>query len=88
MNTAQSVILCHKCGGDLTGRDSGLFGCHCISGYVRDWQVAIPWEKARIGQMEHYNRWLDMFGRRDRTLRECLPLMRQIAKLESLTITP
>src|SRR5881394_2983932 len=31
-------ILCHKCGGALTGDDKRLYSCHCISGYVRDWQ--------------------------------------------------
>lgn len=39
------MILCHKCSGLLGHGDSedasNLFGCSCISGYIRDFQVPI-----------------------------------------------
>ncbi len=44
------VVLCHKCRGNLSGPSEGLFGCGCMSGWIRDWQVAIPVEEAIIEQ--------------------------------------
>lgn len=33
----RNVFLCHKCDGALSGPNGvGLYGCGCISGWVRD----------------------------------------------------
>lgn len=45
----QNVYLCHKCYGELSYRKDGpklLFGCGCISGWVRDWQEPITYDAA------------------------------------------
>jgi hypothetical protein len=47
------VILCHKCAGTLTQHnDPRLYGCGCISGYVRDWQKPISYDEACKAQLE------------------------------------
>ncbi len=41
-----NIILCHKCDGILEGNAPGLFGCGCMSGWVRDWQKPISFTDA------------------------------------------
>lgn len=86
----QPVILCHKCGGSLGNSQAPLFGCHCISGYVRDWQTSIPFEQAAREQLAVSKRRLKLFlsqGRdaNDLALVDC---NRHIAELEKAGVTP
>lgn len=42
-----TVYLCHKCSGALTPHnDKRLYGCGCISGYVRDFYIPITIRQA------------------------------------------
>jgi len=45
----QKTYLCHKCSGDL-GNGNGLYGCACISGWIRDWQEPVTIEAAQVVQ--------------------------------------
>jgi hypothetical protein len=58
-----AVYLCHKCGGLLTRYDAdpALYGCRCISGYIRDWQSPTPIAELRAVQLEHCRERLDLY---------------------------
>jgi hypothetical protein len=46
------VYICHKCGGTLSHHDdAALYGCGCMSGYVRDWQLPVSMGEARSTQV-------------------------------------
>lgn len=62
----RNVYLCHKCLGALADpRDSGLYGCSCISGYVRDWQTPITLDAARKAQAENKEKMAKWRAERD-----------------------
>lgn len=46
----ERVYLCHKCSGALTQTRAFLFGCVCISGWVREWQEPVSIEDAVLAQ--------------------------------------
>lgn len=48
--TNSKVYLCHKCSGALTGNNRELYGCGCMSGWVRDWQTPVTLEQAKAEQ--------------------------------------
>lgn len=75
------VYVCHKCGGTLTGNggDDRLYGCECMSGYVRDWQV--PSKDPVREQIEHTTRWIALFNRQGREPVESEHLFARLAKL-------
>jgi hypothetical protein len=59
----RTVFLCHKCGGTLTQCDlPQAYGCDCISGYVRDWQIPIPVDKVRNIQIAELEQRLALFA--------------------------
>jgi hypothetical protein len=64
-----NVYLCHKCGGTLTSQneDSTLYGCDCMSGWVRDWQHPIPIAECRAIQIRHCMERLALYRRQGRS---------------------
>jgi hypothetical protein len=58
------IYLCHKCSGHLTTHNPNgvsAYACHCISGYVRDWQSPTKLDDVRgiqqqqlLGSLELY----------------------------------
>ena len=66
------MILCHKCSGVLVAfREEdriGLYGCSCISGWVRDWQEPVTRAQAIAAQVKATEGWIKLFigqGRRE-----------------------
>lgn len=72
------IILCHKCGGKLTGvKRSDLYDCSCMSGYVREWQKPISLAEAKVKQAEMMERRLALYHRQGRSDYEISELMRR-----------
>jgi hypothetical protein len=57
------MYLCHKCGGHLTDNTNGAsaYGCHCISGYVRDFQSPTNSNDVQLIQLAHVLDSLDLY---------------------------
>lgn len=46
------IILCHKCGGTLTADQKPLYGCGCISSYIRGFEPCLTLPEA-IEEQRH-----------------------------------
>ena len=60
----EKIILCHKCSGVLAGNDEaqrGLYGCGCISGYVRGFEPLLSREEAIEKQIQAQLGWIELF---------------------------
>lgn len=56
------MILCHKCSGLLSGeKDTGLYGCQCISGYIRGFEPEVSLEQAAIEQVKREIEWFALY---------------------------
>ena len=81
------MILCHKCSGVLASRGEntdGLFGCGCISGYVRGFEPNLSRQEAVVSQIKATNQRISLFVSQGRGDDYIAPLRSRIAKLESL----
>lgn len=80
-----AIYLCHKCGGVLNhnGGDERLYSCQCISGWVRDWQH--PSVNPRAEQVEHTQRWIELFTSQGREPSYFEPLYERMSKLKGTT---
>lgn len=59
---SDSIYLCHKCAGTLTSCDlKEAYGCNCISGYVRDWQVPTKLADVKVKQLDALQSRLDLY---------------------------
>lgn len=61
-----AIYCCHKCGGNLGDRHPALYGCSCISGWVRDWQEPTPLAEALAYQRDRTREWIELFIRQGR----------------------
>lgn len=81
------MILCHKCSGILanSGKDSsGLFGCACISGYVRGFEKVLNREQAINAQIRA-SRWrIDLIAKQGGTEEAKAPYIKRLANLQAL----
>jgi hypothetical protein len=68
MESMEHVYLCHKCGGLLTrhNADPALYGCGCMSGYIRDWQYPTPVTELRSIQLDACRETLALYQRQGR----------------------
>jgi len=58
----KNIMLCHKCDGILDGdAHNTLYGCECISGWVRDWQEPISLKQAIQQQIAGTEQRLQMY---------------------------
>jgi hypothetical protein len=53
MKGRMDFYLCHKCCGNLSRSHESLYGCRCISGYVRDFYAPVTLEIAVAAQASH-----------------------------------
>lgn len=81
------IYLCHKCEGVLQGYDSvpqPTYNCHCISGYVRDFQQPTPVDRVRPLQIQRQRDWLALFDRQGRAATDArrIEVIKLLADLE------
>ena len=81
------MILCHKCGGLLASRDGntdGLYGCGCISGWVRGFEPNLSREEAIASQVNSTKQRISLFVSQGRGDDYIAPLRERISNLELL----
>ena len=78
------TYLCHKCSGALSASAAAVYGCNCISGYIRDWQKPMPEAEVRTVQREALEQRIALYARQDREP-HFAPLVAAKAALAKLT---
>ncbi len=78
------MILCHKCGGLLTEASTGLYGCGCISGYIRGFEPHLTRAQAIAEQVKETKERISMFIRQGRSESEIGFYRKRLAALENL----
>ena len=64
------MILCHKCSGvlnpSLDGDGNGLYGCGCISGWIRGFEPILTREQAIAAQVNACDERIALYIRQGR----------------------
>lgn len=83
------MILCHKDGGvlhsDSDAESEGLYGCGCISGWVRGFEPHLDRAAAIAAQIDATRDWIKLYVGQKRDDWEVQPLRERLTKLELLS---
>ena len=81
------MILCHKCSGILASRGedgTGLYGCGCMSGWVRGFEPDLSRRDAIAAQENATRQRVALFAEQRRTDAEIAPYRERLEKLGQL----
>lgn len=80
-----SIVLCHKCAGNLLERRQGLHCCGCISSYVASYSYWPKTMKEAVEiQLTKAKEWLDMYIVQKRTDSEIARQQEKVTKIQAV----